>query len=1216
MDVSRNNALTIALLGPPRVLRGESVLWEGRLDRPLALLSYLVAHPGPRQRGEIAALLWPEKDSRAARANLSTALYNVESRLGVSGLFESTAQTIGWKSSGGWKTASLSWEVEPVDLRRYLRDDPPSGCASLHPPDRCPQCLERIGSLKEIGLRTFLEGCSFHSLRGFGEWAGRLRTTLALRQKALERQLSLLSPVFPPPPVPTHREIRQTTFLSILLTGFSENDPEEVVELREAFQERIDPLVEDLGGELRAGTGGSLHGIFGFFKSLEDPTRRAVLAARGIRGLFRSDPRFRSGEIRLAVHTGEGLADLTSGDPDPVGDRVREADRIAWQALPGEILATWETVRIIDRFFQVGRWRSFQEDQDNKGSPLFVIGDEIPPGQYPEASLVGRKEEKSRMERLLREVWEFGGLRTLWITGEAGIGKSALLGEFVRLFKNMPGGGGVRQIFCLSGDLASPYSPVIRFLRSHVGIEDRTSPREARYRVERYLLSTGQLLGENIPLLLHLLCGEGSWSEEIVHISPEHLRRRFDSLILSILSFRSQSPFLLAVEDLHWMDQTTADLLKKSLVALRGSPALFILTARDEGTFRKMGLPPPDEILSLSALSRGESREMIERLAPGAFSPSALKAGIDRGGGIPLYLRELVLSGALSGESAGIPSGLKELLSARIGSLGESRTMAKVAACFGQSVDWPLLMRATERYADLPSGGHIANSWLFELQDHKILELESSFPDPVYRFRHALLREALLNSLPGSVKREIHRVLAGVLREEFSSRVSRQPEILGGHLVKAGLSSEAVEFFINAGDRSAALGAYRSALDHFETALSLLEDLPSSPDVEIRILRLLLHMVRIANVVSGYGSPESERLGQKATDLVRKHPGSLLEDKLSHILVGIGSGNYGPVWTLARLDSLSHVGRDVGSRLWAACVRGTAFFWKGELGRAHSELSGIREEVVRYRWEEDAAFADLTEFPPVLLHSYLGFVCQLQGKIRECQEVFKAGEGLEDLRLPRSRVFWGVFSTYTRWMAQDVEGVRTLASEMAALAENSELRMWEELLRLALLWCDPSLENLQEAEERLAAIREMLPGVSPIFFSLTAELALKAGQWEKTLEVARFGREEGERSGTRVFDPFFHLLEGQALLCQGSEKNREGAREHFLTAKDEAVKTGALWHGLMAEVELASMGYLDRKSLASLLGELAGGEELPLVVAARTLLATEEFGTRRGRRKR
>ena len=1196
-------SLTISLLGPPRICRGEDIVWEGRLDRPVTLLSYLAAQPGPCPRKDIASLFWPDKDPRSARANLSTALYNVETRLGVSGLFKATSHAIGWRA------VDLPWDEEPVDLRRYLREDPPPGCPLLHLSAECLRCRERIEAQREMGLRSFLEGCSFSSAGGFRDWVVGFRARLALRQEALERQLSSVSfavPSLPFPPGQPLREIRQITFLSILFSGLPEGrSPEEVRETQASFRDKVGALVRGLGGEVRRGTGEGFHGIFGFFRSLEDPTRRAALAAREIRALSRADAHFRPGEVRLAILTGEGLADLSSGDPDPVGDRIREVDRIVRQSPPGEIVATWETVRLVDRFFRVRKGASLPESPESTERPLFLIGELLPQIGQPEVTFVGRKAEKVRMEKLLKEIQEKSGLRTLWITGEAGIGKSALLNEFIRLFRKVPGEGGVRQIFCLPGDPESPYSSVIRFLRSHVGIEERTSPKEARYRIERYLLSTGQPLGENVFLFLHLLCGEGPWSEELEILSPESFRRRVDSLMLSILSWRSLRPFLIAVEDLHWMDQNTTELLKKTIVALRGSHALLVLTAREEKTLRKMGLPPPEEILRLSALSRAESREMIESLAPAAFSPPALKAGIDRGGGIPLYLRELVLSGTLSGGSADIPVSLKELLSSRTGSLGESRTMAKVAACLGQSLDWPLLLRATERYAGLPADGTTTDRWIEDLLSHKILEAEGLLPDPAYRFCHALLREGILNSLPDAIQREIHQVLAEVLREKFPSRVSRQPEILGEHLEKAGRSSEAVAPFVSAGDRAVALGAYRIALDHFGKAVALLESEPSSPDIETRILRLLLSMVRIANVVFGYGSPASERLGQKAKELVRKHPGSPLEHRLSHILVGVGSGLYGPTWTLERLDSLPRTNEGAGSSLWAACVGGTALFWKGDLERAYAALSAIRTEVAHHPWEEDPSFENLTESPPVLAHSYLGFTCQLQGKIQESRTILEEGRGLDDiLRLPRSRVFLGVFATYSRCMAHDVAAARTLAQESLSLAEESGLHMWEEILRLALLWCDPSPGTAMEAEELVMAIREMLPGVSPIFLSIHAELALKVGHWDKAIEVARFGREKGGRTGTQVFDPLFLVVEGQALLQKEPGKARERAKGLFEAARKQAEETGALWYALMAEVELVALGREDRTRLAALLGRLSGGEDLPLVVRARRLLET------------
>ena len=1210
MGPSRSGPLTLWFLGAPRVCRGTETVWEGRLDRPLALLSYLAANPGRIPRDEITSLFWPDKEFRAARANLSTTLYNIEHRLESPGLFDKSPHAVGFPPS------DLPWESDPVDVRRYLREDPPAGCSRLHPPADCPRCRERIELQREMGRRLFLEGSSFSSMGAFGEWVLGFRGRLSRRQETLERQLSSsLVPSAVTLSARPLREIRQITFLSVLLTGGEAfSDPEEVMAFRDAFRERVDPVVRGLGGEVQAGLGGIFHGIFGFFRSLEDASRRAVMAAREIRSLAHSDPFFRQGEIRLALHTGEGLTDLSVGDPDPVGDRIREVDRIVRQAPAGEILATWETVRLVDRFFRVQRWGSLPIGSDGPERALFLVGEELPPLRFPEVALVGRRAERARMEKLLSEVRGGGGLRALWVTGEAGIGKSALLGECLRLFQKNPGEGAVRQIYCLSGDRETPYSSVIRFLRSHVGIDEGTSVKESRYRVEHYLLSTGQTTGDNVAFLLHLLCGEGPWSEELGFLSPERLRSRVDALILSILSWRSLHPFLLAVEDLHWMDPATADLLKKAIVALRGSHVLLLLTARDEEVLRKMGLPPPDDVIRLSALSRAESREMIESLAPGGLSPATLRAGIDRGGGVPLYLRELVLSGALSGESADIPTSLKELLGSRIGSLGESRTMAKVAACLGQSVDWPLLSRATERYAALPPGGKVVDGWLDELVTHRILEVDHSFPEPEYRFRHALLREWLLASLPGSVRREIHRILAEVLREEFPSRVSRQPEILGEHLTKAGLSSEAVALFVSAGDRAAGLGAYEIALEHFGKAVALLESEPSSPESDAKVLRILLGMVRLANVVWGFASPEAERLGEKARDLVRKNPGTSLERRLSHTYVGIGSGLYGPSWTLERVASLPPSGDDAGFRIWGACVRATALFWKGELARAFSELSALRTELLTQQWETDPALENLTESPPVLIHGYLGFVCQLLGKISESRSFLEEGRRLDEaLRLPHARVFLGVFETYARCMAHDVPAARTLAREALALAEESGLHMWEQILRLALFRCDPSPELFAESWDLVMALCEMLPGVSPIFFSLHAEMALMGGLWDKAIEASRAGREEGLRAGTRVFDPLFFLIEGLALRGSGVVRSQTKVRGLFEKARKAAEETGSLWHALRIEVEMAAMGGGDPERLAALLGGISGGESLPLVVAARRQLET---GWPKGRSRR
>jgi len=182
--LSDPGSLSFIFLGFPQVFRGSDLLIGGRFDRTLALLAHLAASCGPRPRGELASLLWPDKSFKAARANLSTTLYNLEHRLGEGFVLEKTFKTVEWKES------SLPWEEEPVDLRRYLREEPPPGCPFLHSPEDCPRCRERIESRREMGRRLFLEGVSFDGMGHYGAWVESFRKPLALLQEKLGRQLS------------------------------------------------------------------------------------------------------------------------------------------------------------------------------------------------------------------------------------------------------------------------------------------------------------------------------------------------------------------------------------------------------------------------------------------------------------------------------------------------------------------------------------------------------------------------------------------------------------------------------------------------------------------------------------------------------------------------------------------------------------------------------------------------------------------------------------------------------------------------------------------------------------------------------------------------------------------------------------------------------------------------------------------------------------------
>ena len=1194
-------SLAYTFLGPPKVRRGEERIAGGRFDRPLALLAYLAAHPGPRERDELASLLWPGKPSASSRANLSTNLHYLERRLGEGLSLEKTSRTVGWIDR------HPPWASEPVDLRRYLRDDPPEGCAVLHPPEDCAACRERAETQREMGRRIFLEEVSFEGMGAYGEWVKAFRQGLSRRQEEIERRLTGESPspggafsVSLP-----EWEIRQTTFLSVLLSPPPGMEPEEAVGLREAFREEMEKRVLTAGGRPLAGSGGTFLAVFGFPKAREDEARRAVGAAIALRDLAVSDPRLGGCAIRLGLHTGEGISDRGSETPDPLGDRIREANRVARHGTPGEIAATYETASRVDRWYAVAQSGTLPKGADGPERLLYRIRKERPFGASPAATLFGRQREQARMRDLWTAAKAERSLRILWLVGEAGIGKSALIeGLASRIHAGGAEDGSVRLISCLPEHRESPYASLIRFLSGAVGLEENLSPSEYRYRLERYLLSTGQPVRENLPALLHLLdAPEAAWED----LSPlEHPKEGIESLVLSILACRSERPFLLAIDDLHWIDLATLDLLRNVLQALKSRPVLLVVTARREESLHEAGLPPPDETMRLAGLSRAESRQMVESLARVPLSPTAVREGIARGNGVPLYLRELVLSGALARDSgAGVPPTLRDLLSSRIDALEECLPMAKIAACLGQSVDEPVLLRAAERYARLASGGKLAEAWIRELVAREILELDRPPPSPVYRFRHDLLREAVLQSLPASVRRGIHRSIARTLREDFPERVESAPEILAEHLLEADLPEEALPLFVRAGERAEGVGAYEIALSHYGHALDILVEGTGGQDAPATTVRILRRMIRIGLYVWGHGSARIDALLGKLSEIsARGNPEvrKLFDLMLDDVSVGI----HGPSRFLERLGEPEALERAAGgsgkTRLWLAFRRGVAFFYNGQIARSYDTLLDLLPQVRSIRWDDQGVVEAFSEPPAVILFSYLGFAGQLAGRTKESLAFLSEGEGREECdRFPKSRVFVGVHEICAAWVREDAEATEECAEKTLLLAESHGLHMWAEFCRLALAWCRGTKESEAQAEAAKKAVRAMLPGGEAIFVAIHSGAAFRAGLWEKAVRLARFGRAEAQRTGTRVFDPHLLTLEGRALLAMDSRKNREEARALFENAIRRARRSGAVCYGIQAAMALAGIEPTGRKLLREFLASLPEGEDSEMVREAREL---------------
>ena len=1196
--------LVYTFLGPPAVLRGGVRVAGGRFDRPLALLAYLAAHPGPREREELASLLWPRKPPSAARANLSTNLHYLDRRLGTGFLLEKTPRTVGWIDR------HPPWDEEPVDLRRYLRVDPPEGCSIRHSPGDCPACRRRLEAQREMGRYIFLDEVSFEGMGEYGQWVKAFRQGLIRRQSEIESLLSgktaspgrVFSVSLP------ELEIRQATLLSVLLEAPGGMEPEEIVGLRKAFREAMEEQVQEEGGSPLEGSEGTFLAVFGFPKVREDETRRAVRAAFGLRRAATSDPRFRECGIRLALHTGEGIVDRTGGVPDPLGDRIREVNRVVRHGAPGKITATYETACRVERSYIVAPADLLPKGTDGPERRLYWIQEERLVWQTPASALVGRRKEQSQMWELWRAAKAERALRTLWLVGEAGIGKSALLEELAkRIRAEGREDGSTWQISCLPEHRESPYASIVRFLKGSAGLRENLSPSEYRYRLERYLLSLGQPVQENLSVLLHLLnAPETSWEDLY---PPENQKKAIKSLFLSILVSRSEKPCLLAVDDLHWTDLATLELLKKLIDTLSTRPVLVVLTARREGDLREADLPPPNETMRLSGLSREESRRLIEGLSPAPLSPETLQERIDRGGGIPLYLRELaLLDPPVPGQGPGVPPTLQDLLTSRIDALDESNPMAKVAACLGLSLDEEILLRATERYARLPSGSRTAETWLQELVDREILDLDRPPPSPAYQFRHDLVREAVLQSLPASVRRRIHRAVSHALREDFPESGESAPEVLAGHFLEADVPEEALPLFVKAGERAEGIGAYESALSHYAHALDLLVKGHGGPDAKSPVVRLLRKMIRIGLYVWGHGSARVNALLGKLSEI--SGSGDPEVRKIFDLVrIAVNLGTHGPGYFIERFGEPEALERVAGEseeiRQWLAWMRGVALFYNGQVDRSYGLFRELLPKARALRWEIPMDTEAFSESPAILLLSVLGFASQIAGRTKESLAFLSEGERREECnRFPKSQVYVGIHKICAAWVREDTEKAAECAEETLLLAESHGLQVWEKFCRLALAWCRGTKESLSRAETARIAIEGMFPGVAPLYAAIHADAAFRAALWEKTIRLARHGRAKARQTGAVIFDPHLLTLEGLALLAMDSRENRKEARTLFEGAIGEARRSGAVWYGIRAAMALASIDPEEKNPLRGFLESLPEepeGEDAQMVRQARML---------------
>src|SRR6185295_687263 len=330
------------------------------------------------------------------------------------------------------------------------------------------------------------------------------------------------------------------------------------------------------------------------------------------------------------------------------------------------------------------------------------------------------------------------------------------------------------------------------------------------------------------------------------------------------LAISAIQPLVLLVEDLHWCDASSLELLGRIIAQGATARVLFVATARPEFT---PPWPARSNLTSvqLARLTKRQARNMIATLAGTELPTATLDALVARADGVPLYVEELTKAMAEPGAARSveaIPASLADSLMARLDRLSTAKEVAQRAAVLGREFGYPLL--AAMVGMDEAALCHA----LGRLIDAEILFARGEPPAATYTFKHALIQETAYQSLLKRTRQQLHARTAQVLEECFPERVASEPEVIARHYDQAALAAPAITHYQRAGERATQRSANEEAIGHLRRALALVATLPETRERQQVELGLQMAIGVSLGAARGFSHPENERTYARARELI------------------------------------------------------------------------------------------------------------------------------------------------------------------------------------------------------------------------------------------------------------------------------------------------------------------------------------------------------------
>jgi class 3 adenylate cyclase/tetratricopeptide (TPR) repeat protein len=971
-------------------------------------------------------------------------------------------------------------------------------------------------------------------------------------------------------------------------------DPEDLRDVIRGFQDAAAGAVVRFDGYVAKFMGDGLLAYFGWPHAHEDDAERAVRAGLALieaARLLKLPQKVRIGIATGLVVVGDVVGSGSAREEAAIGETLNLAARLQAEAQPGCMVVDPATRGLLGGLFELEALGPRQL----KGiaapvEPWRVIGEAQADSRFEAARakrlnpLVGREQEVA----LTLARWEqakSGEGQAVLLRAEAGVGKSRIVEELRQ--RVGPVAASLRYQ-CSPHHVSSALHPVIQQITraASINLGDTT---EVKFNKLVDLAGQSDIRSSDaVALLAALLSIPPTSSYPGPSIAPQRQKAATLDLLVDLLSGLTKSgPVLIIVEDLHWSDPTTRELLDLIMGRMECLPVLMLVTFRPEMVTPWEGRGHAT-LVTLNRLSRRQVEVLAGQVAQGKLPDEVIEQICAKADGVPLFVEELTKAVLESGlltasgdqyELAGalpplaVPSSLQASLASRLGRLAESREVAQIGAALGREFGFDLLLAVApleqEQLADA----------LEELHRAELVFPRGTPPRTTWVFKHALIQDAAYETMLKSARSQLHARIAQTMEASFPASVEHEPEVYARHLTEAGYWTDAIQAWRSAAHRTARRSAPNEAIALFRRAIELVPRLQDAAERDAIELDLQIGFGSALMAVQGFGADvvgiafaRAHELSARVADPVKRFQ---ILNGLWKFHLTRGELDHAMQIALEGKQVADLVPDDDGIALEADNALGVSYFQTGSVTTAIRHL-----EAAFNAYDFDRHSRHIVQYardPGVNCSAYLSWAYALAGFPDRARQQIAWTVDL-DKRLNHALTAW-ITCFGAAGASQALRDMRS-TGHFAELMHANGLKhhisigvgMGLVLLNWARLWDDPTNFSIDEmtrgiAESRPSGVKSSVPYLE----YMKAEALLELGHWSEAASLLDELLLRVEKNGPTTTS---ELLRLRGVLHQ-HDGSTDLAESYFHRSFKIAEGQGARLFQLRTATDLARL-YLDQ----------------------------------------